>query len=453
MTSRAPDACAGSAEWNAFEAPGGQALTAFEKESQPWAAVRCWLADIAEELVAAEKDGTLPVTPGIAQVWITREGRAVLLDDKERRFSSAETNERRLETAAPCQQAQSLLDAMSKHALDPKTVPLHARDVLQKLASATFDRMSFIAGNLQSLLARPATISIRRRAVSLCIVPAAVALFVALIGWEQLSSNAEADAFWKKRHPDQSPLSAVLRLRDVSDAGRNSLFAWKPDLRVHRATTVHIAQHYGHELAGSLAKSPQEDPDTPLDTDQRSEIAGIIIHGAAPDYPESFKATLTPEMRNALTPPPTPQEIASSDEIIKQALPAFLTEESTRYRICGINALRNTCIVIAIVQFFTLLIFGTTLGQRVFGFAVLNKQGAVAGRLRMLGRWCIAWIPFILVDARIEIHELFHQAWGTADILRCVAFGGLWVLGVIAAIMQPKQGIHDDHVKTWLVPR
>ena len=66
----------GTAEWDAFEAPGGQSLLAFEKASQPWATVRWWLADLAEEIATAEKDGTLPKRFDLDQIWINSAGRA-----------------------------------------------------------------------------------------------------------------------------------------------------------------------------------------------------------------------------------------------------------------------------------------------------------------------------------------------------------------------------------------
>src|SRR5206468_3159976 len=48
--------------------------------SQPWSRVRFWLDDLATELSVAEKDGTRPEALGMDRVWITRDGRAKLLD-------------------------------------------------------------------------------------------------------------------------------------------------------------------------------------------------------------------------------------------------------------------------------------------------------------------------------------------------------------------------------------
>ena len=42
--------------------------------------MRFWLYDLALEIAAATKDGTLPATLALDRVWITGDGRAKLLD-------------------------------------------------------------------------------------------------------------------------------------------------------------------------------------------------------------------------------------------------------------------------------------------------------------------------------------------------------------------------------------
>ena len=65
--------------WDAFEALNGQPFLELIEHPQPWSEVRYWLHDLATEISAAEKDGTLPEL-ALDRVWITGEGRAKLLD-------------------------------------------------------------------------------------------------------------------------------------------------------------------------------------------------------------------------------------------------------------------------------------------------------------------------------------------------------------------------------------
>ena len=88
-------------------------------------------------------------------------------------------------------------------------------------------------------------------------------------------------------------------------------------------------------------------------------------------------------------------------------------------------------------------------------FLHLRHRGdrRLAGRLRMLGRWLIAWVPFLLQFAKQEIAALAHKNLATADIVKFSFYGLVWVLGIIAAIIRPPQGMHDEQTKTWIVPR
>ena len=47
--------------------------------AQPWAAVRYWLLDLADEVEAGLTDGSTPVL-GLDRIWITSAGHAKLLD-------------------------------------------------------------------------------------------------------------------------------------------------------------------------------------------------------------------------------------------------------------------------------------------------------------------------------------------------------------------------------------
>jgi len=66
--------------WDAFEAPGGQALRQLLTRPADWCDVRYWLLDLSEELALGLTDGSLPTELGLDRVWITAEGRAKLFD-------------------------------------------------------------------------------------------------------------------------------------------------------------------------------------------------------------------------------------------------------------------------------------------------------------------------------------------------------------------------------------
>ncbi|MBL7043980.1 MAG: protein kinase [Pirellulaceae bacterium] len=66
--------------WDVYEALYGQPLLKLIEQPQSWNVVRYWLLDLAQELDAATKDGTLPSALRLDRVWITAAGRVKLLD-------------------------------------------------------------------------------------------------------------------------------------------------------------------------------------------------------------------------------------------------------------------------------------------------------------------------------------------------------------------------------------
>jgi len=116
--------------------------------------LRFWLGDLASELWEAAGDGTLPGELSVDHVWITAQGRAVVLDEpwpgvQERAEAIAVEElagqQRFLSAVAACAESTSL--------------PLHARGVLSNLGEGKFEKLSFLTGTLRGLLDRPAEVS------------------------------------------------------------------------------------------------------------------------------------------------------------------------------------------------------------------------------------------------------------------------------------------------------
>ncbi|MHC4140764.1 MAG: RDD family protein, partial [Planctomycetota bacterium] len=158
----------GDVTWDAFEAPGGMPFPALVSNGKrvPWSTLRHWLHDLASELWDATGDQTLPDQLSLDHVWITVEGRAVLLDEPwpevnapaERiPVSDVAGQQRFLNTVAACVESTGL--------------PLHARPVLQNLEDGKFEKLSFLTGTLRGLLEKPAEVSTGIRAGSIFMLP------------------------------------------------------------------------------------------------------------------------------------------------------------------------------------------------------------------------------------------------------------------------------------------
>lgn len=154
--------------WDAFEATGGVLFSRLIEGGKPilWSSLRFWLADLASELWEATGDETLPAELSLDHLWITTQGRAILLDEP---WPGAKTRAENMPVGDLAGQ-QHFLDAVAACA-ESTSLPLHARAVLQNLADGKFERLSFLTGTLRGLLDRPVEVSKAIRAGSVFMLP------------------------------------------------------------------------------------------------------------------------------------------------------------------------------------------------------------------------------------------------------------------------------------------
>jgi len=163
--------------WEAFEATPGASFSRLVESGKlvPWGTLRHWLLDLATELWEASRDGTGPAELSLDHIWISAEGKAILLDEP---WPDVAVSAERIPTKDLAGQ-QRLLSAMAK-AVEPTGVPLHARPVLSNLAQGTFEKLSFLTGNLCGQKDRPVEVGRGLRAVSIFLLPGYVGLMIFL---------------------------------------------------------------------------------------------------------------------------------------------------------------------------------------------------------------------------------------------------------------------------------
>ncbi|MEM7627624.1 MAG: protein kinase [Planctomycetota bacterium] len=198
---------ADGAVWDAFEAARGTPLSEqIAGGPVPWSTLRYWLHDLAAELRAAERDGTLPLACGLDHVWIADDGRAVLLDAPwPHAAAPAEGPSESTPSATPAALIavddlagqQRFLRAVADH-VDPLSVPLHAQPALQNLRAASFEKLTFLAGTLRGLLNKPADVTRGLRAASLFVIPG-YAWIATLLGIASNTDPAVGPMVWAGR--------------------------------------------------------------------------------------------------------------------------------------------------------------------------------------------------------------------------------------------------------------
>ena len=161
--------------WEVFEATPGMPFPSLVEGGKPlpWSTLRHWLHDLASELWEATGDETLPAELSLDQVWITTEGRAILLDVP---WPAGQSPAEPIPVGDVAGQ-QLFLNAVAAY-VDSTSLPLHARPVLQNLKAGMFERLSFLAGTLRGLLDKPVELSKGIRAGSIFMLPLYVWILV-----------------------------------------------------------------------------------------------------------------------------------------------------------------------------------------------------------------------------------------------------------------------------------
>jgi hypothetical protein len=164
--------------WDAYVAPNGCPLADFAgPEGLPWRDARLILEDMADELVAACTEGTLPPGLTVDQVWVQPDGRAILVDplaisDAPDEPSAAIENERALlllrkVAALALEGGRCRADAIPKSIRSP--MPLHASATLKKLIGGpdAFRDVASFRGELDATRALPTEVTLGHRAMNL----------------------------------------------------------------------------------------------------------------------------------------------------------------------------------------------------------------------------------------------------------------------------------------------
>jgi len=395
------------ATWDAFEAlPGMPFSSLVDRERRlHWESLRHWLHDLALELALASRDETLSAELSLDHVWITARGRAILLDAFWPKTQTPAESIRVNDLAG----RQRFLSAVADCA-DPTTIPLHARPALHSLAAGSFEKLSFLAENLCSLLTKPARLGRAGRFASLFGIPLFVIALIAFALLFSLRADLWRAAEWSVKYPDLPPLSNVIRYR-------GALVGYYED---HSFIDIHIVGHYAH-LAESL-NYPLSGTDLELSLRRQERDTLRKILNAPPEF--------------------TSEQLEQADRVLGEKLPEFV---QTRPMIILGSSCSVLLVFIGVVQLLTLMLFRATPGQFLFGFAVVTAKGARAGRLRLLGRWLIAWAIFFVVAGRLM------QA--KAPFFPVLVLLVSWLIGLAVAVIRPKRGLHDQCTGCWLVPR
>ena len=402
------------ANWDAYEAPDGNALSAISAAPQPWRIVKHWLTRLSQEIEAGFGDGTVP-TLSVEAVWITKRGQPILLD-----FPVQETTTM---NAAHTIAAQQFLFDVAECALahrreadevrNEPPLPPSVQAMLTRLASAEYETFHDVGAALDAAVRQRDRVSRRRRAAS-CLLPG-----LPLAG--TMSSIAVALAIFRLMAGTSSDLAAWLDQRA----------ALEPRLETgaesHReALDLYLVGLYGTELRNSKFWDSPEGRD---------------------------RLSLRPLVQRILETHPavSSADLARASEYLKGDI-------QRRQRSSWIDVIDPTSftrplllqlLVIGALAMATTVVTRGGLILRFWGIAVTRRTGVLVSRGRALARTIVGWCPIFLAGAVVFGTSIEPAREAVITTSAVVA----WLAGALYAIARPQRGLQDRVAATWLVPR
>jgi eukaryotic-like serine/threonine-protein kinase len=433
--------------WDAYEQVPGQPFVTVVTRARSWEMVCGWLCDLAAEVQAGLRDGSLPALE-VDRVWIGNNGRAWLLDFPAPNDHSDLSGSPRPTEAVDLLQAERFLYRLAVSALDGHglvdthphcrtlrvPLPIAASECLAKLGEQQFTTSEDMLFALNSVARSPAAISRTKRAVhlSLCAIPAMLMLLVgALSAYYVRPGVVSTHPHVRSVNAGEPADRAGVQTDDVVVAvdGEPITFAWQ----LKDAT----AKHPGQLIALSILRDGQ--PLVIRATPARRADYWLLGIAIADDTPEpSLKVTWR-----------------------------YLWLQT----FAGLMIAGTLGLVSAVAARGGIVL-------RLMSIAVMTRNGTLASGLRTRLRAVLSWSPVLAASAALFAGHaplltltapaslffavsvltlpVFFPSEPSLLFVRVVVITvalAVFAIGLIAAVITPERGLQDRLAGTWLVPR
>jgi uncharacterized RDD family membrane protein YckC len=439
--------------WDAYEAPSGEALLSLLDRPQPWSQVRFWLLDLADELAHAAKQQDQPRWLALDRVWITADSRAKLLD-----FPAPGIEPLADESAADdpssdgSSAAKHLLHRVAVAALEGRMpaagdspsqppaapLPIRARAFFQSLPA--LPQLEHGLEALRTLALQPAEASRGRRLLLVlgCCLPSlalgALLLLALFVVQRPLSG----------KHPELTPLLISLSVLEQFEKEAAGSGMESPEFVQHKrqrieALEIYIAYRFGPTIANPSAWDSAFSKN--LIAPKHRALANRIV---------------------AAHPQPTEAEFSTAQNQLKNLLPMLEASTAQQVRMVLITfgfAIFSSLMLLAIGSALTALTVRRGPLLWALGLDIVTKTGVRASRPRLLLRSLVAWSPVLLAPVAVAFvlpalprPSSPESAMGV--ILVTVVIGcAAYLTAVLCSALLPNRGIPDRLAGTWLVPR
>ncbi len=417
-----------SEHWDAYESPDGGPL-ALVPGAVTWRMLKRWLLDLAQELRAAEADGSLPILD-LDRLWLRQDGRLVLLDfPVPGPGPGTGGHQARAAGLTPvgllAAVGASGMRAMSERGRPP-AMPLSARARIEGWSAPVPPPLERVHADLFAAAAAPDDVTRLRRSIPIALAAApaiviTVAAALMLPYMQRFMSNPQTVEI----------LSGLSALQNANPPPASRL----RDPEVRRAMERYLVGRHGAVLAD----------DAFWET--------IMMQGAL--------QRLRPVADDLLA-----RHRDFSAEDVDRAATAIAREREQWARqsrvqlrgllnVGGIIVSAMTGLAIAVVAVLGLLSAVMVPGgvmTRALGHAVVDRHGREIGRARSLARAAVAWMPalvwlaWLAASPKVQGYVPSPSAPWTGVVVAL----GLLMAGAILTIVRTR-GPHDRMMGTWMV--
>ena len=426
----------GPDNWDAFEAPDGQPLSAaLRGAATPWSTLKSWLLDLSGELVAAARDGSMPVLR-LDRLWVRDDGRLVLLDFPAPRPGSGQApgvnREEAARTFADLSPVQ-LLSAVAERSTPASSgssglMPLSARTLLRSWSSQQPPSLPDAHAELVRVAAGLDRVKRARRALPI-VLAAMPPLFI--VTFTVLVMMPTVTRFFS---PDATEMLDLLEMLYQPTPLPGSRLV---DPSVRQAMETYVAGKHSARLR-----------------DPRFWNSQVVQQGIGK------RLQPTADGVAARHPAVLPEELARATAAIEPEL------ERLRQRrgkedfgdLAPIMVMISTAaplLFLLVLSIVSSLIVPGGLFTRMLGHAVVTPRGTEIGRAISLARVLVAWAPAIAWLLYLASSPRVQGFVPTPPSPMLGALATLAVLGIgaVLTIARPERGPHDWLLGTQVVPR
>jgi hypothetical protein len=424
--------------WDAFLAPAGAPLFDVVRcnGTLSWPAAREVLDALADELLQADRDGTLPESLSLSGVWLFPDGRVLLLDMPGAEGEPTAALDLLIEVALLLLEGDPTV-----HHLPRRPLPIHVRNLLLDMPrfGAEARDVEAFREYLNATRDQPVAVSRPLRLLHLAVLVGVQFLFcagvipLALSGAVMTVGTGERLAQARGVHQELDRVVAAHATGIV-------------------APTVHLATRW---------------PAVPLL--QRDRNAQDRLRAAreqvAPYYQARREQMLLtriglrelPGEKDAMTPTPSTEPLDEEANTLRHQLDGL---RRAPWGICLLCMITSGLALLVCLTSALLLRGG--LRNEMFAIQLVRSDGRPPGRLRCAWRALAAWLWCIVPLAAARLfEELYWREWtpqgGPSWMLTaanvCWALTAVLVAVWFAVLMvNPARSLHDRLAGTWLVP-